>query len=271
VTGALPSAPMPKILVVEDEPAIAESLAYSLRRDGFVVTVAASFAAAEREAPGADLVILDLMLPDGSGFDLIGQIRRGQRPSTAIIVLSSRDGEADRVAALETGADDYVAKPFSPREIVARVRAVLRRSSPVSSASSPSDSGGSRDGASRADGGAKPVVPLTVDEATRRAAVNGRLMDLTRVEFDLLACMLGAPGRVFTRAQLIDRVWGDGFAITDRTVDSHVKGLRKKVGEAGGDAALVETVRGVGYRVTDRPIEEDGGPRSRPSREGDEP
>jgi DNA-binding response OmpR family regulator len=260
--GALPSAPMPKILVVEDEPAIAESLAYSLRRDGFAVTVAASFAAAEREAPFADLVILDMMLPDGSGFDLIGQIRRGQRSSTAIIVLSSRDGEADRVAALETGADDYVAKPFSPREIVARVRAVLRRASPVS----PNDAGSSRD-----DRGEKPAVPLTVDEATRRAAVNGRLMDLTRVEFDLLACMLGAPGRVFTRAQLIDRVWGDGFAITDRTVDSHVKGLRKKVGEAGGDAALVETVRGVGYRVTDRPLEEDGDLRSRPSRDGDEP
>ncbi len=96
-------------------------------------------------------------------------------------------------------------------------------------------------------------MPLTVDEATRRATVNGRLMDLTRVEFDLLACMLAAPGRVFTRAQLIDRVWGDGFAITDRTIDSHVKGLRKKVAEAGADAGLIETVRGVGYRVTDEP------------------
>jgi two-component system catabolic regulation response regulator CreB len=101
-------------------------------------------------------------------------------------------------------------------------------------------------------------LPLAVDEATRRATVNGRLMDLTRVEFDVLACLLGAPGRVFTRAQLIDRVWGDGFAITDRTVDSHVKGLRKKVAEAGGDAGLIETVRGVGYRVTDRPLQDDG-------------
>jgi DNA-binding response OmpR family regulator len=241
---------MPKILVVEDEPAIAESLAYSLRRDGFTVTVAASLAAAEREAlVGADLVVLDLMLPDGSGFDLIGQIRRrGQ--GTAIIVLSSRDGEADRVAALETGADDYVTKPFSPREIVARVRAVLRRAGPGAGA-----------GAAAASGTGSGPVPLTVDEATRRATVHGRLMDLTRVEFDLLACLLGAPGRVFTRAQLIDRVWGDGFAITDRTVDSHVKGLRRKVAEAGGDAALVETVRGVGYRVTDRPLESslDGG------------
>jgi two-component system catabolic regulation response regulator CreB len=210
------------------------------------VTVASSLAAAEREAhdAGADLVVLDLMLPDGSGFDLIGQIRRrGQ--GTAIIVLSSRDDEADRVAALETGADDYVTKPFSPREIVARVRAVLRRVAPAAAAPPA--------GKETAD-----PMPLTVDEATRRATVKGRLMDLTRVEFDLLSCLLGAPGRVFTRAQLIDRVWGDGFAITDRTVDSHVKGLRKKVAEAGGDAGLVETVRGVGYRVTDRPERGDG-------------
>jgi DNA-binding response OmpR family regulator len=235
---------MSKILVVEDEPAIAESIAYSLRRDGFTATVAPTLAAAERELDGADLVVLDLMLPDGSGFDLIGQIRRGKQ-GTAVIVLSSRDGEADRVAALETGADDYVTKPFSPREIVARVRAVLRRASPAAKDAAPA--------------AARPTaMPLAVDEATRRATVNGRAMDLTRVEFDLLACLLAAPGRVFTRAQLIDRVWGDGFAITDRTIDSHVKGLRKKVSEAGGDAALIETVRGVGYRVTDRPSTSSG-------------
>jgi DNA-binding response OmpR family regulator len=232
---------MPRILVVEDEPAIAESIAYSLRRDGFTVTVAPNLGAAEREIsagePAIDLALLDLMLPDGSGFDLIGHIRQ-RRLSTAIIVLSSRDGEADRVAALETGADDYVTKPFSPREIVARVRAVLRRAAPPSGqvAAAPSP------------------VALTADEATRRATVDGKDLELTRVEFDLLACLLGAPGRVFTRAQLIDRVWGDGFAITDRTVDSHVKGLRRKVSDAGGDAALIETVRGVGYRVTDRPV-----------------
>jgi DNA-binding response OmpR family regulator len=236
---------MPKILVVEDEPAIAESIAYSLRRDGFTAFVAPTLAAAEREIHNVDLVILDLMLPDGSGFDLIGQIRRGGL-GTAVIVLSSRDGEADRVAALETGADDYVNKPFSPREIVARVRAVLRRAAPAN-------------GAAAATAG-PPPLPLATDEATRRASVHGKSMDLTRVEFDLLACMLAAPGRVFTRAQLIDRVWGDGFAITDRTVDSHVKGLRKKVSEAGGDAALIETVRGVGYRVTDRPAEQGGDP-----------
>lgn len=232
---------MAKILVVEDEPAIAESIAYSLRRDGYLTTVAPTCAAAERELASADLIILDLMLPDGSGFDLIGQARKGPAPP-AIIVLSSRDGEADRVAALETGADDYVTKPFSPREIVARVRAVLRRASPASSAARAAD-----------PHAASQTSPISLDETTRRATVNGRPLELTRVEFDLLACMLAAPGRVFTRAQLIDRVWGDGFAITDRTIDSHVKGLRKKVTESGGDAALIETVRGVGYRVTDRP------------------
>src|SRR6185436_363023 len=102
-------------------------------------------------------------------------------------------------------------------------------------------------------------LPLVVEEATRRAFVLGHEVELTRVEFDLLSCLLGAPGRVFTRAQLIDRVWGDGFAITDRTIDSHVKSLRRKVAEAGGDAGLVETVRGVGYRVTDQPVEMGGG------------
>jgi DNA-binding response OmpR family regulator len=228
---------MPKILIVEDEPAISESLAYTLKRDGFEVVVAGTVKDAKAALPGSELVLLDLMLPDGSGFDVLSQARR-ESPPPAVIVLSSRDDEADRVAALETGADDYVTKPFSPREVVARVRAVLRRAGP------------------RADPPASPgaVLALAVDDDTRRATVLGSVIDLTRVEFDLLACLLSAPGRVFTRAQLIDRVWGDGFAITDRTIDSHVKALRKKVTEAGGDAALIETVRGVGYRVTDQPV-----------------
>jgi two-component system catabolic regulation response regulator CreB len=157
---------------------------------------------------------------------------------TPIIVLSSRDGEADRVAALETGADDYVTKPFSPREVVARVRAVLRRVAP----------------AGEADTRPRPSI-LTLDEQTRRACVGNKVIDLTRVEFDLLARLVESPGRVYTRAQLIDAVWGDGFAITDRTVDSHVKSLRRKVAEAGGNPSWIETVRGVGYRVTDRPEE----------------
>ncbi|HEY2407320.1 MAG TPA: response regulator transcription factor [Polyangiaceae bacterium] len=221
----------PRILVVEDEPAIAESVAYALGRDGFAVSVAPTAREAELCAADADLVVLDLMLPDGSGFALIDKWRKSL--GIPIIVLSSRDGEADRVAALETGADDYVTKPFSPREVVARVRAVLRRSANDAAPESPG------------------LLSIAVDATTRRAHVDGHALELTRVEFDLLACLLDGPGRVFTRAELIDRVWGNGFAITDRTIDSHVKALRKKVAEAGGDPGLIETVRGVGYRVTD--------------------
>lgn len=231
---------MPRILVVEDEPAIRESLAYALRRDGFEVDLAETLRRAEELLPHAELVLLDLMLPDGSGFDIIAEARRRESPP-AIIVLSSRDDEADRVASLETGADDYVTKPFSPREVVARVRAVLRRASGDGRVPPPKPAL------------ASATLPLTADEATRRATVSGKVIDLTRVEFDLLACLLSAPGRVFTRAQIIDRVWGDGFAITDRTIDSHVKALRRKVVDVGGDANLIETVRGVGYRVTDLP------------------
>jgi two-component system catabolic regulation response regulator CreB len=229
-----------RILLVEDEPAILESLAYVLGRDGFAVISAKNAAEASALADGVDLVVLDLMLPDGSGFDLI----RGWRaaPSSRpmpIIVLSSRDAESDRVAALESGADDYVTKPFSPREIVARVRAVLRRSA--------------ASGASSSREKARQAPPLSADPRTRRAEAAGRALDLTRVEFDLLATLLGSPGRVFTRAELIDRVWGDGFRITDRTIDSHVKALRKKIAETGAEPAWIETVRGVGYRLTDDP------------------
>jgi len=224
------------ILVVEDEPAIAESVDYALKRDGFVTLIAGSCAEAEANIAHTDLVVLDLMLPDGSGFDLIGKLRR-EAVLTPIIVLSSRDDEADRVAALETGADDYVTKPFSPREVVARVRAVLRRVAPTHS-----------------NAPAQPVPLLTADEATRRATVAGHALELTRVEFDLLACLLENPGCVYTRAQLIDAVWGDGFAISDRTVDSHVKSLRRKVADSGADPGLIETVRGVGYRVANREL-----------------
>lgn len=227
------------ILVVEDEPAIAESIAYALRRDGFDVDVAGTCIDAQRALEGVALIVLDLMLPDGSGFDLIGTLRRSGN-LTPVIVLSSRDGEADRVAALETGADDYVTKPFSPREIVARVRAVLRRAP----------------GGAHAPAASASSSGLSVDEDTRRATVDGNPLELTRVEFDLLTSLLDAPGRVYTRAQLIDRVWGDGYAITDRTVDSHVKSLRRKLGDAGGDPQLIETVRGVGYRVSDEPRED---------------
>lgn len=230
---------MPTVLIVEDEPAIAESLSFALRRDGFTTHAAGCLSEAEAHIHSADLVLLDLMLPDGSGFDLIATLRR-LRPAPAVIVLSSRDDEADRVAALESGADDYVTKPFSPREVVARIRAVLRRIQPQP----------------LSETSAVEPLPVHHDEATRTASVNGKPLDLTRVEFDLLACLLSDPGRVFTRAQLIDTVWGDGFSITDRTVDSHIKALRKKVAEAGANPGIIGTVRGVGYRITTNPSSE---------------
>src|SRR3954469_12856475 len=222
-----------RILVVEDEPAIAESVAYALGRDGFSVTLAATATDAAALGDNAALVVLDLMLPDGSGFDLIARWRKAKQ--VPVIVLSSRDGEADRVVALEAGADDYVTKPFSPREVVARVRAVLRRSQ------------------LELGGPGSPPQALLLDASTRRARANGIVLELTRVEFDVLSCLLEQPGRVYSRAELIGRVWGSGFAITDRTIDSHVKALRKKVAEAGAEPGLIETVRGVGYRVTDAP------------------
>ena len=222
-----------RIVVIEDEPAIAESVAYSLERDGYSVATAGTIAQARGLTASADLVVLDLILPDGDGIDLLREIRAaGQR--AAVIVLSSRDAEADRIVALEIGADDYVTKPFSPREVVARVRAVLRRTvigvSTNWSTSSPR---------------------LRVDRESRRAVIHKQVLELTRVEFDLLATLLNVPGRVYTRTQLIDLVWGDGFALSDRTVDSHVKLLRRKIAEAGGNADWIETVRGVGYRMSE--------------------
>jgi DNA-binding response OmpR family regulator len=226
-----------RIVVVEDEPAIAESVAYSLERSGFSVAMAATEAAARSLVTSADLVVLDLILPDGDGINVLRWLRQSGSHA-AVIVLSSRDAESDRILALEMGADDYVTKPFSPREVVARVKAVLRRTS------------------TSANQEVAAVHPLNVDRETRRAFVHKQGVDLTRVEFDLLATLLDVPGRVYTRAQLIDRVWGDGFALSDRTVDSHVKLLRRKIGDAGGNADWIETVRGVGYRVIDSEVTE---------------
>jgi DNA-binding response OmpR family regulator len=218
------------VLIVEDEPAIAESLAYLLEREGFQATMALTLQEARHRAAAAQLIVLDLTLPDGSGHGLIVEQRR-LGSQTPIIVLSSRSGESDRVAALDAGADDYVTKPFSPREVAARIRAVLRRLR-----GSPATRRGER-------------APLTIDRSRRLAHCADLPLELTRVEFDLLAALLDQPGYVCTRGQLISRVWGDGFAITDRTVDSHIKALRRKLAEAGDQASVIETVRGVGYRV----------------------
>jgi DNA-binding response OmpR family regulator len=219
----------PRVLIVEDEPAIAESLDYALRREGFETQTAATYVRAEAARLWPTLILLDLMLPDGNGRDLLRNLRSEAR-TTPVIVLSSREGESDRVSALEDGADDYVTKPFSPREVVARIRAVLRRLAPAESTS-------------------ELDAALAIDRAGRQASFGGRSLELTRVEFDLLAQLWESPGKVYTRAELIDRIWGSGFAMTDRTVDSHIKSLRRKLTEIGAPAGSIQTVRGVGYRL----------------------
>ncbi len=230
---------MYEILVIEDEPAIVESLVFSLKRDGLSARGVHCLAAAReilqsaktQASPAVDLIILDLMLPDGSGFELLELLRRDEAPPS-VIVLSSRDSEADRVRALEGGADDYVTKPFSPREVVARVHAVLRRGARV-----------------RVGANLQPSVHL--DRRSRRVHVGAQVVELTKVEFDLLALLDSEIAKAFPRAEIIDAVWGDGFALSDRTIDSHIKSLRKKLTEAGGQPEWIETVRGIGYRLSD--------------------
>jgi len=224
---------MAAILLVDDEPAIRESLAFALRRDGFEVEEATTLREARNRADSADLVILDLVLPDGSGLLFLRSLR--ERSDVPVIVLTSRDEETDRVVGLELGADDYVLKPFSPREVAARVRAVLRRASKAAQSEDKPIRAGS----------------LSLDTSTRKAAIADRELGLSRTEFNLLALFLRSPGRVFERSQILEAVWGSDVVVGDRTVDVHVKALRRKIEEAGGDPRVLETVRGVGYRLKD--------------------
>lgn len=224
---------MAHILVVEDELAIAESVAYALGKAGHEVQLTHTLnQAREKISELTELVLLDLMLPDGSGFDWIEELQPQREAGLALIVLSSRDGEADRVRALEMGADDYVTKPFSPKEVVARITAVLRRLVPRT--------------------GRRTSTRLVIDKNKRRAAVDDDELDLTRVEFDLLGLLLEKRGQVYPRHVIIDEVWGSGFALSDRTIDSHIKALRKKISEHGGSPDWIETVRGIGYRAAEK-------------------
>ena len=228
---------MSRILIVDDEPAIRESLAFTLKREGFGVLEAASLKQARAlQDEEADLIILDLVLPDGNGLDFLRSLR--SRSDVPVIVLTSRDEETDRVVGLEMGADDYVLKPFSPREVAARVRAVLRRAAGKNSHSEET---------------ALKAGELTLDPRTRKTTVGAAEVMLSRTEFNLLAVFLRSPGRVFERSQLLDAVWGSDVVVGDRTVDVHIKALRHKIEEAGGDPQLLKTVRGVGYRLRDQP------------------
>ena len=226
---------MPSVLVVEDESAIAELIVVNLRHNGFRPIWAMDSTGAQREIDAAvpDLILLDWMLPGESGLVLAKRWRAHPRTKAVpIIMLTARGDEADRVAGLDAGADDYIAKPFSTKELVARIRAVLRRRAPEQL------------------GKPLQVGALNLDPATYRVSFNQQPLKLGPTEFKLLYYFMGHAERVHSRGQLLDNVWGDHVYIEERTVDVHVKRLRESMGTAG---AMVETVRGAGYRLTVKP------------------
>ncbi len=225
----------PRILVVEDEPAIADTIVYALATDGFepewCATGAAALEAARRQ-PVA-LAVLDIGLPDTSGFDLFRALRSFD-PALPAIFLTARSSEVDRIVGLELGADDYIAKPFSPRELAARVRTVLRR---AQRAAAPPPAAG--------------TTAFSVDDEKKTIRFRGRALELSRTEYRLLKVLVERPGRVFSRDELMARAWDDPAAAFDRTVDAHVKALRAKLREIDSAADPISTHRGMGYSLRD--------------------
>ncbi len=225
---------MSMVLVVEDEGAIADLIGINLRHAGFEVTLAADGAEAQAaiDAVLPDLVVLDWMLPDQSGLTLARAWRGAARTrELPIIMLTARGEEVDKVLGLDAGADDYLTKPFSTIELLARIRAVLRRRAPETLDS------------------VVDVGPMSINPATRRVSGNGREVRVGATEFRLLHFLMTHPERVHSRSQLLDRVWGDHVFIEERTVDVHVKRLREALSQVGCQR-MVETVRGAGYRLT---------------------
>ncbi len=223
---------LPRILIVEDESSIAELIAVNLRHNGFQPIWAIDSATAQRELDDVlpDVILLDWMLPGESGITLARRWRSAPRTKTVpILMLTARADESDRVAGLDAGADDYILKPFSPRELLARIRAVLRRRVPESIA------------------GVVKMGELQLDAETHRVSFAGKQIKLGPTEFKLLHYLMTHAERVHSRGTLLDKVWGDHVYIEERTVDVHIKRLREALGEA---AAMVETVRGAGYRLS---------------------
>ena len=223
------------VLLVEDESSITEPLAESLGRDGFETKIATTAAEAMELAARIepDLVLLDVMLPDGSGFDVCRELR--QRSQVPIIMLTARGEEADRVVGLELGADDYIVKPFSAREVGARIRAVLRR---TDSPSRPDDE--------------RPIEigDLRLDPAKREVTRSGEVLELSRKEFELLQLLMRSAGSVVTRERAIDEVWDTNWFGSTKTLDVHVSGLRRKLGDDSSEPRFLHTVRGVGFRFS---------------------
>jgi DNA-binding response OmpR family regulator len=222
-----------RILIVDDEPKITQLVRDYLERSGFAVVTARDGREAVMRArtDRPDLIVLDLGLPDLDGLDVTRQLRRDSQ--VPIIMLTARDAEADRVAGLELGADDYVTKPFSPRELVARVRAVLRRQ------------------AGEVGGEVLRAGDLELDIPKMRAEVSGKAIDLTTTEFQLLAALGRQPGRIFTRGQLLDAIHGVAFESYERAIDAHVKNIRRKLEPDPRRPRYLLTVYGVGYRLAD--------------------
>ena len=223
------SVPPPRILLLEDDPAIARTVIYALERSGLQVThcLLVRDALQQLALRPHDLLVLDVGLPDGSGLDVCRQVRA--QGATPVLMLSAHGEEIDRVLGLELGADDYVTKPFSPRELVARVRGLLRRATPTAAAP------------------AAPPGLFTVDAAAQRASLRSQPLDLTRREFGLLAELLRRPGHIRSREALLNAVWGPDSDSTERTVDTHIKTLRAKLREADPSREYIQTHRGMGY------------------------
>jgi len=222
-----------KILVVDDEPHILELVKYNLAQEGYEVLTAHDGAQAVARVRDAqpDLIILDIMLPYVDGLEVCRQIRRDS--AVPIIMLTAKGGELERVVGLEIGADDYVTKPFSPRELVARVRAILRR---TTADTSPGQAGPLRGGG------------LVLDPTTHEVTLDGRAVDLTAKEFELLRLLLSHPNRVFTRDFLLEHIWGYDYYGSTRTVDMHISRLREKIEDDPTSPTYIVTVRGVGYK-----------------------
>jgi two-component system response regulator RegX3 len=221
------------VLVVEDEESFSDALSYMLRKEGFEVSVAPTGTSAltQFDRTGADIVLLDLMLPEMSGTEVCRQLR--QRSSVPIIMVTARDSEIDKVVGLEIGADDYVTKPYSPRELVARIRAVLRRQgAEPAEVTTPTLAAG----------------PVRMDVERHVVTVDGASVQLPLKEFELLELLLRNAGRVLTRGQLIDRVWGADYVGDTKTLDVHVKRLRSKVEPEPSAPRYIVTVRGLGYK-----------------------
>jgi two-component system phosphate regulon response regulator PhoB len=226
----------PRVLIVEDEPAIAELIAVNLRHNGFAPVWASDGDVAQRELDAVlpEVILLDWMLPGQSGVSLARKWRADARTKAVpILMLTARGDESDKVAGLDAGADDYITKPFSTQELLARMRAVLRRRAPEQVADSVT------------------MGELVLDGATYRVSYQGQSLKLGPTEFKLLHFFMKHAERVHSRGQLLDKVWGDHVFIEERTVDVHVKRLRESLGDAG---IMVETVRGAGYRLTAQPV-----------------